>query len=290
MGRVQWACGLACGSLLAFGTPAAAQTPARPPEAAAAKPLEVFTSMRDGTKLAANVFLPEGRGPWPVVLTRTPYLKDGRMFAPAGAKKWTDAGYAFVVQDVRGKGRSTGFYDAFANDIEDGYDSVEGLAKESWSNGKVGITGRLGHGHHVQPGRRRPAAAPEGGLCDRRPQRDLPHQLPRRRAGGQGPRRLAEGAGRAGGHDQAAAGQRGAQRVRRPRRAGRRRQVHQHSRLERRRLVRHLQHRLCGELRAPAARRRAGGQGQPAPDHGTLRPRRPFRRPRLSGAGTGWAP
>ncbi len=97
--------------------------------------------MRDGTKLAANVFLPEGKGPWPVVLTRTPYLKDGRMFAPAGAKRWTEAGYAFVVQDVRGKGKSAGFYDAFANDIEDGYDTVEAMAVQPWSNGRVGITG-----------------------------------------------------------------------------------------------------------------------------------------------------
>ena len=46
-----------------------------------------------------------------------------------------------MVQDVRGKGHSTGFYDAFANDIEDGYDTVEGLAKEPWSNGRIGITG-----------------------------------------------------------------------------------------------------------------------------------------------------
>lgn len=130
---------------------ALAQVPAQPAPtveatAAAAKAaglrmVEVTTPMRDGTKLAANVFLPEGAGPWPVVLTRTPYLKDGRMFAAAGAKRWTDAGYAFVVQDVRGKGRSGGFYDAFFNDIEDGYDSVEGLAKEPWSNGRVGITG-----------------------------------------------------------------------------------------------------------------------------------------------------
>ena len=142
MGRVRWAGALASVSVLAGAAAAQAQAPApAAPAAGAPRMQEVFTSMRDGTKLAANVFLPEGAGPWPVVLTRTPYLKDGRMFAPAGAKKWTDAGYAYVVQDVRGKGRSTGFYDAFINDIEDGYDSVEGLATQPWSNGKVGITG-----------------------------------------------------------------------------------------------------------------------------------------------------
>ena len=141
MGRKMWAGLAATASVLALGAAAQAQAPAAAAATAGPKMVEVFTVMRDGTKLASNVFTPEGKGPWPVVLTRTPYLKDGRMFAPAGAKKWTDAGYAFVVQDVRGKGHSTGFYDAFTNDIEDGYDSVEGLAREPWSNGKVGITG-----------------------------------------------------------------------------------------------------------------------------------------------------
>jgi uncharacterized protein len=118
--------------------PAAAAMPAVPP--AAAPTMEVFTTMRDGVKLAANVYLPQGTGPWPVVLTRTPYLKDGRLFG-AGAKRWTDAGYAYVVQDVRGKGHSQGFYEAFVPDIEDGYDTVEGIAAQPWSNGKIGITG-----------------------------------------------------------------------------------------------------------------------------------------------------
>jgi uncharacterized protein len=124
----------------ALAGPALAQT--TPPAAAAPLPkhTEVFIAMRDGVKLAANVYLPDGPGPWPVVLTRTPYLKDGRMYA-TGVERWTKAGYAYVVQDVRGKGHSEGFYDAFANDIEDGYDTVEGLAVQPWSNGKIGIMG-----------------------------------------------------------------------------------------------------------------------------------------------------
>ena len=89
---------------------------------------------------------PAGKGPWPVVMTRTPYLKDGRPERIRGsrgaqAKHYTDAGYVFVLQDVRGKGHSQGFYAAFENDIEDGYDSVEWAAAQPWSNGKVGITG-----------------------------------------------------------------------------------------------------------------------------------------------------
>jgi predicted acyl esterase len=103
--------------------------------------IEVFMPMRDGTKLAANVFLPSGAGAWPVIVTRTPYLKEGAMFAGDGSKHFTDAGYAYVVQDVRGKGHSEGHYEAYADDILDGYDTVEWLAVQKWSNGKIGITG-----------------------------------------------------------------------------------------------------------------------------------------------------
>jgi len=132
--------------------PAAAPKPtqARPrfmpqltPEQIAALPkwTEMTMTTRDGVKLAANVFLPGGSGPFPVVLSRTPYLKDALGdLAGYSAQKYTDAGYAFVMQDVRGKGRSEGFYEAFIP-LEDGYDTVEWVAKQPWSNGKVGMVG-----------------------------------------------------------------------------------------------------------------------------------------------------
>jgi len=138
---------------LAQKKPAAAakadKWPGLPPGA-----VEETMTLRDGVKLSANVYKPAGAGPWPVVLSRTPYLKDGRIDPekdPKGeknrenlakqAKRYTDAGYVFVVQDVRGKGRSQGFYQAFENDIEDGYDAVEWAGTQPWSNGKVGMTG-----------------------------------------------------------------------------------------------------------------------------------------------------
>ena len=149
---------------LAAGAVSAAEKPARRPAAAAAAAakwpglppgaVEEIAVMRDGTRLAANVFKPAGTGPWPVVMTRTPYLKDGRIDPekdPKGvkmrealakqAKHYTDAGYVFVLQDVRGKGRSQGFYAAFENDVEDGYDSVEWAAGQPWSNGRIGLSG-----------------------------------------------------------------------------------------------------------------------------------------------------
>jgi predicted acyl esterase len=114
------------------------------PEQIAALPkwTEMTMATRDGTKLAANVFLPTGAGPFPVVLSRTPYLKDALGdLAGYSAKKYTDEGYAFVLQDVRGKGHSEGFYEAFVPDLEDGYDTVEWAAKQPWSNGRVGMVG-----------------------------------------------------------------------------------------------------------------------------------------------------
>jgi uncharacterized protein len=149
---------------LTFSNPAHAQAPPASPAAAAPKPVqarprflpqltpeqiaalpkwtEMTVTMRDGVKLGANVFLPAGTGPFPVVLSRTPYLKDALgELAGYTAKKYTDAGYAFVMQDVRGKGKSEGFYEAFVPDMEDGYDTVEWVAKQPWSNGKVGMVG-----------------------------------------------------------------------------------------------------------------------------------------------------
>jgi len=133
--------------------PAAAPKPTTPrprflpqltPEEIAALPkwTEMSMTTRDGVKLAANVFLPAGAGPFPVVLSRTPYLKDALGdLAGYSAKKYTDAGFAFVLQDVRGKGHSAGFYEAFIPDLEDGFDTVEWVAKQPWSNGRVGMVG-----------------------------------------------------------------------------------------------------------------------------------------------------
>lgn len=102
---------------------------------------EVFATMRDGVKLAGNLYLPQGKGPFPCIVTRTPYGKDEMYKDPRGAEGYQKAGYAFLVQDTRGKGHSEGFYQAFVNDRDDGYDTIEWMAKQSWCNGKVGITG-----------------------------------------------------------------------------------------------------------------------------------------------------
>jgi predicted acyl esterase len=106
----------------------------------APKFVEMFMPMRDTVVLAANVYLPSGPGPFPTILLRTPYIKDNPR-EPLAAQKYVEARYAYVDQDTRGKGHSKGVYQAFATDIEDGYDTVEWIAKQPWSNGKIGIMG-----------------------------------------------------------------------------------------------------------------------------------------------------
>jgi hypothetical protein len=115
-----------------------AQEPAAAPEIAVGA-TEHMVAMRDGVRLATNAFLPEGEGPWPTIVTRTPYGKDGRFGARSSS--YTGAGYAYVVQDTRGKFRSEGVYRPFETDREDGYDTIEWIAAQPWSNGKVGISG-----------------------------------------------------------------------------------------------------------------------------------------------------
>ncbi len=103
----------------------------------------VMVPMRDGIELAADVYLPPGKGPWPTVLLRTPY---GRKGAKDLALQTNKRGYAFVAQDFRGRFESQGNdYPVFTHDgwgkHQDGYDTVEWIASLPWSNGKVGTIG-----------------------------------------------------------------------------------------------------------------------------------------------------
>jgi predicted acyl esterase len=106
----------------------------------------VMMPMRDGVKLATEVFIPPGEGPWPVVLVRTPY---GRLQPTGYARKYKSGGFVFVTQDPRGTGDSEGTIDPVSsdNEIEDGYDCVEWIAAQPWCNGRVGMIGGSGNGH-----------------------------------------------------------------------------------------------------------------------------------------------
>jgi predicted acyl esterase len=98
--------------------------------------------MRDGVSLAIDVYLPDGDGPWPSVLVRLPYDKNGRYcWMPWIARHFTDRGYAFLPQDVRGKFRSGGETNAFVHEIDDGFDTIEWITRQRWANGAVGMWG-----------------------------------------------------------------------------------------------------------------------------------------------------
>ncbi len=98
--------------------------------------------MRDGVSLAIDVYLPDGPGPWPAVLVRLPYDKNGRYcWMPFISRYFTERGYAFLPQDVRGKFRSEGETNAFVHEIEDGYDTIEWITQQPWADGAVGMWG-----------------------------------------------------------------------------------------------------------------------------------------------------
>jgi putative CocE/NonD family hydrolase len=102
--------------------------------------LNVGVPMRDGVRLAANLFFPEGDGPFPVLLNRTPYGKDG-VLRYKRAQVYVKASYAVVLMDVRGRGDSDGAFNPYFQEIEDGFDSLEWCGVQPWSNGKVGTFG-----------------------------------------------------------------------------------------------------------------------------------------------------
>jgi len=102
--------------------------------------LNVPVPMRDGVELHADVFTPDGPGPFPVLLSRTPYNKEDPGTIEAGIAG-AEQGFIMVNMDVRGRYHSPGFWEPFKYEINDGYDSVEWAARLPKSDGKVGMWG-----------------------------------------------------------------------------------------------------------------------------------------------------
>lgn len=109
----------------------------------------LMAPMRDGVRLATDVYLPQGDGPFPTVLTRIPYGKtEPYCYMPLIGDHYARKGYAFVVQDVRGKWDSEGVFEPNLSDTEvpDGYDTIEWVIQQPWSNGRVGMWGESYYG------------------------------------------------------------------------------------------------------------------------------------------------
>jgi putative CocE/NonD family hydrolase len=101
--------------------------------------LHVLIPMRDGVRLAANVYLPQDTARLPVILERTPYGK-GTAGTP-NYQAFVDHGYAVVVEDVRGRYESDGVFDSLRWESVDGDDTLNWIARQPWSDGKVGMIG-----------------------------------------------------------------------------------------------------------------------------------------------------
>ncbi len=101
----------------------------------------VMVPMRDGTRLATDVYLPDrSGGPWPALLLRTPYGSGPESACHEAAQQLAAWGYAVVNQDVRGRFRSAGHFDA-ESEGTDGYDTLAWLRAQPWCNGQVGMYG-----------------------------------------------------------------------------------------------------------------------------------------------------
>lgn len=99
--------------------------------------------MRDGIILYADIYRPAGEGSYPVLLQRTPYNKSDPLVTSSegDALRFAEAGYAVVIQDVRGRYASQGEFYVLENESHDGYDTVGWCAAQPWSSGKVGMFG-----------------------------------------------------------------------------------------------------------------------------------------------------
>ncbi|MDA8045447.1 MAG: CocE/NonD family hydrolase [Actinomycetota bacterium] len=108
--------------------------------------LGVYT--RDGVRLATDLYLPTSHcapGRWPAVVERTPYDRDRPAIIEA-AREATRRGYAFVAQDVRGRGLSGGTFQLYAstNGCDEGTDGADTLAwvfYQPWCDGHIATVG-----------------------------------------------------------------------------------------------------------------------------------------------------
>lgn len=103
----------------------------------------VMVRMRDGVRLATDIYLPVEDGKpvdakLPVILERRPYNKDG---CRGSGRYYAARGYAFVAQDTRGRYKSEGVWHWMTDDGQDGVDTAAWIGRQPWSNGKIGMIG-----------------------------------------------------------------------------------------------------------------------------------------------------
>lgn len=142
-------------------------TPAEPVAPGVVVHRNVMVPMRDGVRLATDVYRPAGAEGGadpvrrPVIFERTPYDKSGTprtelsvarptpYTRPELAIRLVAEGYVVIWQDCRGRYNSEGSFTKYLNEAEDGYDSMVWIAAQNFGNGRVGTMG-LSYDAHVQ--------------------------------------------------------------------------------------------------------------------------------------------
>src|SRR5262249_10678199 len=99
----------------------------------------VKIKMRDSVELVADIVRPADDGKYPVILERTPYGRE--ILSQLGGEWWAKRGYVHIVQDVRGRNQSDGEWRPFVHERKDGYDTIDWIVKQPWSDGKIGMIG-----------------------------------------------------------------------------------------------------------------------------------------------------
>ncbi len=108
---------------------------------------KVMMPMRDGIRLCTDIYRPKTDKPVPIIFSRTPYnfngWGDGKMRTRTyeRAYKAVKRGFAYVVQNERGRYFSEGKWDILGTPLTDGYDAFDWMQKQAWSNGKIGTLG-----------------------------------------------------------------------------------------------------------------------------------------------------
>ena len=108
---------------------------------------KVMMPMRDGIRLATDIYRPKTSGKVPIIFSRTPYnfnsWGDGKQRTRTAerALEAVKRGYAYVVQNERGRYYSEGEWDILGVPLTDGYDAFTWMKNQSWSSGKIGTLG-----------------------------------------------------------------------------------------------------------------------------------------------------
>ena len=115
-------------------------------ESLAAIERKVMVPMRDGKRMAADIYRPKDASRrYPTIFVRTPYnfnfwdVRNGVPRAMTAERDAVKRGYAYVVMNERGHFFSEGNYDILGPPLTDGYDAIQWISSRPWSNGKVGL-------------------------------------------------------------------------------------------------------------------------------------------------------